>query len=220
MANDTPQVAYIEMTEPQGSAEYGKMRPGRIYRVSGEYAGRLLGMGLATESSEGAYRDQTEVLDRKIEERQTRAGDFAALNQDAAAAWDVSTGRDVTTAPEEGIRAAFAAGRLVNTDRLTDEDGDPLPADAELEQILAARVRLQANEAPFTDHERSSVMGGGGHTHVPGGVANEGGTLSGAVPLHKPSRELTPAQRGNAPASDDSDDSDDAPARGRGRARR
>jgi hypothetical protein len=111
------------------------------------------------QASEGAYKDQQ---GRKKEKAQGRAAAFQALN-DGHAAWDVSTYRDVLTAPEGGLRLAHERGiPLVNVHMLRDEDGDPLPPDADIEDILDARQLLHADlQAPFAAHDRSSVMGGG-----------------------------------------------------------
>jgi hypothetical protein len=220
---EAPTVAYIKMTQPQANVHFGKMQKDRVYAMPPEQAGRFMAAGIAVESDQAAFDRQRNEQAEAITERHSRAGEFAALNQEAAGAWDTSTTRDVTMAPEEGIRQAFAAGRLVNTDRLKDETGAPLPPDAGLEQILEARKRLGFGEAPFTEHERSSAMGGGAHTHALGGMANageQGSTLQGAVPLNQPSHKLTPEQLGNAPTGDaDEDDSDDAP-RSRSRSKR
>jgi hypothetical protein len=203
---------YVEMTQPQGDADFGKMAKGRVYRMPAAQAERFVRVGVAKQSSEAAFKKQSEARAQRVELQRTRSGEFAALNEEGAAFWDVSTTRDVTMAPEEGIRKAFEQGRLVNTDRLTDEDGEPLPADANLEQILEARSRLGYGEAPYTEHERSSVQGGGSHTHpVSGPVPNEGSTLHGVAPLSASSQKLTPAQLGNRAASDSDDEADEKP---------
>jgi hypothetical protein len=45
---------------------------------------------------------------------------------------------------------------------LRDEDGDVLPPDADIDDILDARANLHPDlAAPFAAHDRSSVMGGG-----------------------------------------------------------
>jgi hypothetical protein len=87
---------------------------------------------------------------------------FQALN-DGHALWDVSTYRDVLTAPESGLRQAYDAGiPLVNVHILRDENGDTLPPNADIEDILDARELMHPDlTAPLAAHDRSSVMGGG-----------------------------------------------------------
>ena len=210
------EAAYIEMTQHQADADYGKMRAGRIYQMPPDRAERFVGIGVAKSSTASAFDKQQKERADRVEQKRTRAGEFAALNAEGGDPWDASESRDVTTATEAGLKRAFEQGRLVNTDRLLDEHGNPLPPDASFEDIMAARNRLHYVEAPLTDHERSSVQGGGSHTYTLGDQTlahNEGSTLAGKAPLNAPSQKLTPAQLGNGPAGAD-DDSDDAPKGG------
>jgi hypothetical protein len=152
-------VYYMEICEATYDARLGKLAKGMIVPMDEAKASRFLTVGAAVQASEGAYKDQQ---GRKAEKAQGRAAAFQALN-DGHAAWDVSTYRDVLTAPEGGLRLARERGiPLVNVHMLRDEDGDPLPPDADIEDILDARQLLHADlTAPFAAHDRSSVMGGG-----------------------------------------------------------
>jgi len=164
MADD---VAYIQMTQAQADASYGKLQPGRILRVDQDRADRWITAGLAEPSDEGAYQQQ---LDARVETIKDREGRFAQLNRDdKAALWDVSTHRDALTAPEAGLRAAVEAGvPLVNLGRLRTPEGLPIDPDASVEEILEARQNLHPELlAPLTSHERASTSGGGSHYDMP-----------------------------------------------------
>jgi hypothetical protein len=155
------------MTQPHVEVGFGKLRPGQVLRVDPDRADRWMVAGIAEASSEGAYNKFREARAQGIEDRQ---GAFSALNRDdKAALWDVSTHRDVLTAPEDGLRRAMEAGvPLVNMGSLRTEDGLPLAADASIEQILEARAALHPGVmSPLTEHEMASTSGGGSHYDMP-----------------------------------------------------
>jgi hypothetical protein len=122
-------------------------------------ATRYLTTGVAKQTTQRAFDEQQ---DRKAQKATAAQNAFRSLN-DGHAVWDVATYRDVLTAPERVLRMAFDRGiPLVNVHVLRDEDGDPLPPDADIEDILDARQLLHPDlVAPFAAHNRSSVMGGG-----------------------------------------------------------
>jgi hypothetical protein len=153
------EVYYMKMTEPQVDARLGKLTPGKVVPVDRAKATRWLTVGIAEQASKGDYEEQQ---DRRVRKMTARQNAFNSLN-DGHALWDVSTYRDVLTAPESGLRMAYERGiSLVNVHMLRDEDGDPLPPDADIEEILEARQYLHPDlVAPLAAHDRSSVMGGG-----------------------------------------------------------
>lgn len=152
-------VYYMKMTTANADARLGKLSEGQIVAMDQAKAARYLTAGVAVQVSEGEYHDQQ---DRRNEKATAAQNAFRAAN-DGHALWDVATYRDVLTAPEGGLRLAHERGiPLVNVHMLRDEDGDPLPPDADIDDILDARQLLHPDlVAPFAAHERSSVMGGG-----------------------------------------------------------
>lgn len=159
---ETPELSvyYMKMVEPNYDAHLGgKQKVGQVIRMSGAQATRYLTARVAEQASEGEFDDQQ---GRKQEKATAAQNAFRAINE-GGAVWDVSTYRDVLTAPEGGLRLARERGiPLVNVHMLRDEDGDPIPPDADIDEILDARALLHADlQAPFAAHERSSVMGGG-----------------------------------------------------------
>lgn len=206
-------VTYIEFTEPQADAFYGKIAKGDIRAMPPEQALRFKTIGVAKDSSESAYNKAREDRAKTAEDTAGRRLDYDRLNR--ADDWDTSTTRDVTMASDEGIKRAHKQGRLVNTAMLRDEDGNILPNDASLEEILEARQRLGFAESPLTAHERSSVQGGGSHTRP--GFADKPqvfDTLHGKAPLNARSQDLSPAQVGNS-AGEPEKESEDAGAEGK-----
>jgi hypothetical protein len=157
--NKLPEQYFMKMTDHQVDARYGKLKPGQVVPMDQDTASRFLGAGLAEQVSSGEFKDQQDRRAQKVSARQNA---FAAIN-DQYAAWDVSTYRDVLTAPEKGLRLAIERGiPLVNVHMLRDEDGDPIPPDADIDTILEARDSLHPDLVmPFSAHDRSSVMGGG-----------------------------------------------------------
>ena len=152
-------VYYMKMLGAQAEAKLGKMSEDDIKPMDAAKAQRYLTANVAVQVSEAEYRGQQ---DRKAQKATATQNAFQALN-DGHAVWDVSTYRDVLTAPESGLRIAFERGiPLVNVHMLRDEDGDVLPPDAEIDDILDARELLHPDlRSPFSAHDRSSVMGGG-----------------------------------------------------------
>jgi len=163
------EVYYMKLNEDQVDARLGKKRAGDIVALDKEKATRYAQVGIAEQVPYSEFAGQQERRDQRMTKRQER---FAALNQ-GYDAWDVSTYRDVLTAPESGLRIAVERGiPLVNVHMLRDEDGEVLPPDADIEEILEARQYLHADlTAPLAAHDRSSVMGGGSPytQNVPGG---------------------------------------------------
>ena len=157
-AVDLP-VYYMKMTSYNVDARLGKLKPGDIRAMDEAKATRYLVAGVAEQVGEGEYQAQQ---DRKGEKATAMQAAFKAIN-DGHALWDVATYRDVLTAPEAGLRMAYERGiPLVNIHVLRDEDGDPLPPDADIDDILDARQLLHPDlVAPLAAHDRSSVMGGG-----------------------------------------------------------
>jgi hypothetical protein len=160
-------VFYMRLTADQVDARLGKMKRGQVIAVPRDMAERYLMAGIAEQVSSGEYEQQIAQKQEGITARQQA---FTSLNQ-AHALWDVSTHRDVLTASEDGLRAAYDAGMpLVNLEHLKDEHGLPLTQDADIEQIIEARNLLHPNaQFPFQAHDRSSVMGGGSPFSVQGG---------------------------------------------------
>lgn len=161
-------IYYLKLNQPQVDARLGKMKTGDVVAVDEDVATRFVAAGIADQVGKGEY-DQTR--NRRQEKLSARQNAMRALN-DAAAVWDVSTYRDVLTAPEQGLRLAAERGiPLVNVHLLRDADGDPLPPDADIDEILEARQYLHADlQAPLAAHDRSSVMGGGSpYSQVVGG---------------------------------------------------
>lgn len=164
-------VYYMKLIEPNYDARLGgKQKVGQVVPMSGAQATRYLTAKVAEQASEGEYDEQQ---GRKKDKATAAQNAFRAINE-GGAVWDVSTYRDVLTAPEGGLRLARERNiPLVNVHMLRDEDGDPLPPDAEIDEILDARALLHADlQSPFSAHERSSVMGGGSpyvNTVNPGG---------------------------------------------------
>jgi hypothetical protein len=152
-------VYYMKMLTANSDARLGKLTEGQIVPMDEAKATRYLTANVAVQASEGEFRDQQ---DRKAQKATASQRAFQAMN-DGHAMWDVATYRDVLTAPESGLRQARAAGiPLVNVHMLRDEDGDTLPPDADIEDIIDARALLHSDlVAPFAAHDRSSVMGGG-----------------------------------------------------------
>ncbi len=158
--DDKPlEVYYMKMTEANCDARLGKLQPGDIRPMDEDKARRYLIARVAVQVTEGEYKEQQ---DRKLTRASAQQEAFRAIN-DGHALWDVSTYRDVLTAPESGLRQAFDAGiPLVNVHMLRTEDGDTLPPDADIEDILDAAALLHPDlRAPLAAHDRSSVMGGG-----------------------------------------------------------
>jgi hypothetical protein len=150
---------YMKLTEAQSDARMGKLREGAIRPMEEAKARRWLTAGIAVQVSQREYDEQQ---NRLVERSTAQQKAFQAMN-DGHAMWDVSTYRDVLTAPESGLRQAHARGiPLVNVHMLRDDNGDTLPPDADIEDILEARDNLHPDlVAPLARHDRSSVMGGG-----------------------------------------------------------
>lgn len=162
-------VYYMKLTTDNVDARLGKLREGQVVALDQAKAARWLAAGVAVQTSDKEFNDQQ---DRKAKKATAAQEAFQNLNS-GSAVWDVATYRDVLTAPEGGLRLAFERGiPLVNVHVLRDEDGDPLPPDADIEDILDARQLLHPDlVAPLAAHERSSVMGGGSpYTNVVGGT--------------------------------------------------
>lgn len=159
------EVFYMEMTEPQADARLGKLEKGRVVAVDRDKAMRYLTARIAKQTTESAFDAQQKKKDDRVSRQQET---FARLNA-GYDAWDVSTYRDVLSAPESGLRAAHERGiPLVNVHYLKDENGDVLAPDADIEDILDARELLHQDElAPLAQHTRSSVYGGGSHLQQP-----------------------------------------------------
>jgi hypothetical protein len=149
----------MKLTEPQVDARLGKMQAGRIRPMDEAKARRWLNANIAVQVPKAEYDEQQ---DRLMQRSTAQQAAFQALN-DGHALWDVSTYRDVLTAPESGLRQAYDAGiPLVNVHILRDENGDTLPPNADIEDILDARELMHPDlTAPLAAHDRSSVMGGG-----------------------------------------------------------
>lgn len=152
-------IYYMKLNQDQVDARLGKLRRGQIVALTQAQASRWAMAGIADQVSADEYDDTRERRARKVSARQDV---YRSLNEQAGM-WDVSTYRDVLTASEQGLQAAYEAGLpLVNVTMLRDEDGDPLPPDASLEEIFEARQNMHADlVAPLAAHDRSSVMGGG-----------------------------------------------------------
>jgi hypothetical protein len=152
-------VYYMKMLSPNVDARLGKLSEGQIVPMDAAKATRYLTAHVAVQASESEYEEQT---DRRSQKATAAQNAYRAINE-GGAVWDVATYRDVLTAPEGGLRLAVERGiPLVNVHMLRDEDGDPLPPDADIEDILDARANLHPDlVAPFAAHDRSSVMGGG-----------------------------------------------------------
>lgn len=163
------EIYFMRMNQDQVEARLGKLRRGQVVSVDREMATRLAVAGIADQVSKSDFDDVRERRQGKLSRRQDA---LRSLN-DAAAMWDVATYRDVMTASEQGLRAAYDAGMpLTNIHMLRDEDGDPLPPDADIDEILEARKWSHPDlVAPFAAHDRSSVMGGGSPytSNVPSG---------------------------------------------------
>lgn len=152
-------VYYMKMIAPNVDARIGKMPEGKIFPMDAEKATRYLTARVAVQVSEDEFLDQQE---RKSQKATAAQNAYRAINE-GGAVWDVATYRDVLTAPESGLRIAHERGiPLINVHMLRDEDGDVLPPDADIDDILDARALLHPDMvAPFAAHDRSSVMGGG-----------------------------------------------------------
>jgi hypothetical protein len=150
---------YMKLNQDQVEARLGKMRRGQVVVVDRDQATRMAMTGIADQVSSSDFDDMRERRAEKLSRRQDA---FRSLNE-GAGMWDVATYRDVLTAPEDGLRAAWERGiPLVNIHQLRDEDGDPLSPDADIEEIIEARQWLHSDlVAPLAAHDRSSVMGGG-----------------------------------------------------------
>jgi len=146
---------YVEFTSPTGDVDYGKIAAGRVLPMSPERAAKLEELGIAKKSSKSAFEKQRKERQDAVEPSGRKA-DFEKLA--TAADWDVTSTRDALNAPEEGLKRAFAQGRVVNTDLLKDKDGNVLPADASLEQILEARRNVQATGTVTDRNERTAVQ--------------------------------------------------------------
>lgn len=160
LGSDAPlEIYYMKVNQNQVDARLGKLRAGQVVQLDREKATRWAMAGIAEQVSSGEFDDMRERRGKKISARQEA---MRSLNEQAGM-WDVATYRDVLTAPEAGLRAAYERGiPLVNLQQLRDEDGDPLPPDATIEEILDARQWMHPDlVAPFAAHDRSSVMGGG-----------------------------------------------------------
>lgn len=158
--DDKPlEMFYMKMIEPNCDARLGKLQPGDIVPMDRAKAQRWLIARVAVQVAQGEYEEQQ---DRKLTRASAQQAAFQAIN-DGHAMWDVSTYRDVLTAPEAGLRQAFENGiPLVNVHHLRDENGDPVPPNADIEDILDARELMHPDlVAPLAAHDRSSVMGGG-----------------------------------------------------------
>lgn len=152
-------VYYMKMLAANNDARLGKMAPGKIFPMDQAKATRYLTTRMAVQASEAEYEEQQ---GRKQEKATAAQNAYRAINE-GGAVWDVSTYRDVLTAPESGLRIAHERGiPLINVHMLRDEDGDVLAPDADIDDILDARALLHPDlVAPFAQHDRSSVMGGG-----------------------------------------------------------
>jgi hypothetical protein len=163
------EIYYMRLNQDQVDARLGKLRRGQVVQLDRAKATRWAMAGIADQVSSGEFDDMRERRSKKMSARQDA---LRNLNEQAGM-WDVSTYRDVLTAPEAGLRAAYERGiPLVNIQQLRDEDGDPLPADASIEEILEARLWTHPDlTAPFAAHDNSSVMGGGSpyRSNVPSG---------------------------------------------------
>lgn len=181
---DALPVYYMKMIAPNVDARIGKMAVGKIFPMTGEKATRYLTSRVAVQVTEAEFNEQQGRKEQKATAAQNA---FRAIN-DGGAVWDVSTYRDVLTAPEGGLRIAMERGiPLVNVHMLRDEDGDPLPPDADLEEILDARNLLHQDlVSPLAAHDRSSVMGGG--SPYMSNVQPEG-PAGGPLPLNPQHRE-------------------------------
>ena len=163
---NAPTIYYMRMTEHQVDANLGKLAPGKIVPMQEAKAKRWYTLGLCEPSSQEEYFAQR---GRRQERINTRQEAFQRLGQPSGDHWDVSMFRDVLTAPESGLRACWDLGiPLVNFSMLRDENGEPLPLDASIDEIIAARDNLHPDlQSPLTAHHRSSVMGGGSPYSMP-----------------------------------------------------
>jgi len=213
-------VFYMKMTTNNVHPRLGKLAPGQVIALDRDTATRYLMAGVAEQVSSGDYDDQRKKRRDKVTAQQQR---FRSLN-DQYAMWDVSTYRDVLTAPEAGLRQAHERGiALVNVHMLRDEDGDPLPPDADIDEILEARQSLHSElAAPLAAHDRSSVMGGGSHyaSNVPiGPMPLNPGYREMAERIHR--GEIYAQERAFMHEQEQTPDSEKPPRAGRsGRAQR
>lgn len=207
-------VLYVRMSMSTGDADLGKLAEGSVIAVTAAQAERFKRVGIATASTEAAFKNYQEKREKVAHREHGAQAQFDALNQAQSDDWDTSTTRDVTMAPDAGIRRAFEQGRLVNTALLRDPDGNVLPQDATLEQILEARHRLAKPESELTAHDRSSVQGGGPHTSPAFAPVNAGTTLEGRAPLNAKSQKLSPGQLGNGPTEPEEKGRKSDPAEG------
>src|SRR5215467_7534101 len=86
---------YMRLLEPHVDARLGKMVTGQVVAVNADYATGMLRTGIAEQVSSAEMDEQRERRQKRASAREQR---FAALN-DQYAMWDVSTYRDVLTAP-------------------------------------------------------------------------------------------------------------------------
>lgn len=159
---------YMRMTDDQANARLGKLKRGQVVALGLDQARAFLSAGVAEQVSSAEYEQQQERRRQSVSARQEA---FFRLNA-GDALWDVSTHRDVLTASDMGLRAAYDAGMpLANLQYLKDADGNELTQDSDIEEILEARAtQLHPYEQfPQEAHDKSSVMGGGSHFGVQGG---------------------------------------------------
>ena len=197
---DKENVAYVEMTEAQGDARYGKMEKGRVMMVSPEEAERWTRLGIAKNSSKSAFDRWN---DKRNDVGDRRAAAINALNETDAAYWDVNY-RDAVHARPDNLRTGMDAGMMpVNLGSLTDEDGLPLPVDATFEDIMEARKRLQHPDAdPIYGHTQASTSGGGSHYYTPvpeEQIEAREEILDTTQTSKRRTGRLMPGQQGNAP---------------------
>jgi len=148
----------MKMIEPNADARLGKLEVGRIVPLDRDKALRWLTARVCVQATQQEYEEQQS----RREVRATAAQNAYRAMSDRHAMWDVSTYRDVLTAPEEGLRMAFEANiPLVNLHILRDIEGNPLHPDSDIEDILDARDLMHPDVmAPLAAHTQSSVMGG------------------------------------------------------------
>lgn len=160
-------IFYMRMRMNQVHARLGKLKAGQVVPMDQATATRFLMAGAAEQASSGDFDQQSQQQRDLVSARQQT---FYNLNQNHSL-WDVSTHRDVLTASDDGLRAAYDAGMpLANLQYLRTEDDQPLDQDSDIEEILEARQRLHANDMfPLEAHDRSSVMGGGSQYQIQGG---------------------------------------------------
>lgn len=181
--NKPLEIYYLELLEPQVDARLGKLAPGQVVPLDKAKATRWVAAGVARQTTRDAF---DKYRQRKADVATAQQEAFRNLNT-GHAMWDVATYRDVLTAPEGGLRTAWENGiSLVNVQALRDENGHPLPPNADIEDILDARALMHPSISdPLSDHERSSVMGGGS----PVGPPSSYGMPQPLHPMHRAMQE-------------------------------